>query len=277
MPVFLLLVLNPIAFGLSDYFSGRLSTRINPWAVIGSTSVLSAVVALIWALVFDSVDLQPGVLAWGAASGLLLVAAFALFYSALAIGKGAVVGSIITLSIIVPIVLDRVHGTMPSRPSLAGIAAIIIGVIVIAQPRSAGRQPKSATLLALAAAAIFGVQFMALDRASQISSDTAVLVEFAVGAAAIAALGAAKRSLGGITKADVPRLLGIGMLSVIGSLTFSASLAVFNVAIASTFTNMEPLVLALCGYFLMKEKLTLVQIGALIVVVAGAAAAVLYS
>ena len=277
MPVFLLLVLNPIAFGLSDYLSGRLSTRINPWAVIGSTSVLSAVVAFVWALVFHSLDVQRGVLVWGAASGLLLVAAFALFYSALAIGKGAVVGSIITLSIIVPIVLDRVHGTMPSRPSLAGIAAIIIGVIVIAQPRSAGRQSKSATLLALAAAAIFGVQFMALDRASQISSDTAVLVEFTVGAAAIAVVGIAKRSLGGITKADVPRLLGIGTLSVIGSLTFSASLAAFNVAIASTFTNMEPLVLALCGYFLMKEKLTLVQIGALIVVVAGAAAAVLYS
>ena len=275
--MFLLLVLNPIAFGLSDYLSGRLSTRINPWAVIGSTSVLSAVVAFVWALVFHSLDVQRGVLVWGAASGLLLVAAFALFYSALAIGKGAVVGSIITLSIIVPIVLDRVHGTMPSRPSLAGIAAIIIGVIVIAQPRSAGRQSKSATLLALAAAAIFGVQFMALDRASQISSDTAVLVEFTVGAAAIAVVGIAKRSLGGITKADVPRLLGIGTLSVIGSLTFSASLAAFNVAIASTFTNMEPLVLALCGYFFMKEKLTLVQIGALIVVVAGAAAAVLYS
>ncbi|MGI9197783.1 MAG: DMT family transporter [Candidatus Nanopelagicales bacterium] len=271
-----LLILTPLAFGVADYFAGRMSTRVNPWGVVGTTCAVSTVGSLIATLLYRDVDLEPEVLLLGALAGVLLMAGQALLYSALARGSGGVVGAIVSLSVIVPVVSDALRGKLPSWPTLLGILAIVVGAIVISQPGSARQVSRSVLLLAGGAALMLGLQYLALGRGSHISSAAAVTGQFAAATLIVLVMGLVTRSWGGITRRDAPQLLGIGIAFLVGSLAFSAALDLVNVAIASAFLNTEPLVLALCGYLFLKEKLTVSQQVALFVVVAGAVTAVCF-
>lgn len=270
---FLTLALLPIAFGIGDFLGGVFSKRISPLAVVGFTSAVSALGALAWSIGTRSLAFDPVAVGAGAISGLLFLVSYALFYRALAIGKAGVVGAIISLSVIPPVLADLVRGDLPSTIALIGIAAIVIGVIVISQPRSLEDSSKKSIVLAFAAAMVFGVQYVALDTASEANADVAVFVQYLVAALAVGLLGLMTRSLGGVKRPDTPRLIGIGILFAIGGLCLSASMVATNVAVASAVMMSEPIVLALLGYFVQKDKLNAAQIVALLVVVAGAVAA----
>ena len=267
------LALLPIAYGLGDYLGGLFSQRLSPYAVVGVTSAVSSLGALAWAIHTNSLVFGRLSVGAGAISGLMIVVAYALFFMALSDGKAGIVGAIISLSVIPPVLVDLARGELPSTVSMIGILAIVAGVIVISQPGSLGDVPKRTITIAFASALIFGIQYVALDWASSDNPDVAVFVQYAIAALAVGVLGLMTRSMGGVTRTHLPRLVGIGLIFAVGGLIFSASLAATNVAIASAVLMTEPIVLALLGYVINKERLTMAQNIALVVVVAGAVAA----
>ena len=231
---------------------------------------MAAVGALGWAMHTDSLMMDRVVLLSGAVSGILLLASNVLLYLALSKGNAGVVGAILSLSIIIPLLFDLIRGELPSTLSLIGIVAIVIGVIVIAQPRSQGKISRTALLLSLASAGALGLQVLALNRGSSHNSDMAIFMQYLVGALIVGILGLSKRSMGGIHRGNLPRLTGVGVIFAIGGLSLSVSIVATNVAIATAVMLTEPIVLALLGYVLQKENLNSGQIIALVVVVAGA-------
>ncbi len=268
----LLLIMMPIAYGAGDYLAGQSSKRISPLAVTAVASTVAAAFALVQAARADSLAISMATLREGAMSGLLLMLANVLFYKALAIGKAGIVGSIVTLSVLFSVVADAYRGTLPDTTSLIGIAVILIGVAVIAQPRSLGTMPKSALLLSFGAAATFGVQYVVLDRASTGNSDMAVVLQYAIATVVTVIIGLFARSTGGLNRSTVGAPVIVGLLFGIGALCLATSMVETNVAVATAILMTEPIVLALLGFLFQRERLTTVQVAALLAVIAGAVA-----
>lgn len=273
----LTLLVLPLAFGAGDYLAGQFTKKLSPWAVAGVTSSVAALGALGWAIYTTSLSMDPLILISGSVAGIMLLASNVLLYLALSKGNAGVIGAIVSLSIIIPLLFDIFHGELPSTLALIGIGAIIVGVVVIAQPRSQGKSSRSALILALASAVALGFQVVALNRGSSANADMATFVQYFVGALVVGIIGLATRSLGGVHRGNLPRLTGVGLLFAVGGLCLSISMVATNVAIATAVMLTEPIVLAIMGYFLQKEKLNAAQIVALGVVVAGAVAATLGS
>ena len=273
----LLVVMIPILFGLSDYFSGRLAIRLNAYAVIGATCAVSAVGAVLRGVAHGTLAFDPGAVVWGGVSGLLLITANALFFKALASGKGGVVGAIVTLSVIIPMLFDAFAGNLPSPVGTLGIVAIVVGVVLISLPEGQGTTSRQVVMLAAGAAAVFGFQYMSLKSGSESNPDMALLAQFIVGAVAVGLMGLIGRSTGNVRRSDLPALAGIGLMFLLGSLLFADALVTVNPAVASAFVNCEPIVLAACGYVILKERLSRLQMVALLVVIVGAGLAVLYN
>ena len=271
----LTLLVLPLAFGAGDYLAGQFTKKLSPWAVAGITSSVAALGALGWALYTNSISMDPLILISGSVAGIMLLASNVLLYLALSKGNAGVIGAIVSLSIIIPLVFDFFHGELPSTMALIGIGAIVVGVIVIAQPRSQGKSSRAALILALASAVALGFQVVALNRGSSANADMATFVQYFFGALIVGIIGLSTRSLGGVHRGNLPRLTGVGLLFAVGGLCLSISMVATNVAIATAVMLTEPIVLAIMGYFLQKEKLNAAQIGALGVVVAGAIAATL--
>lgn len=260
----------PVLFGFADFFGGVLSRRVSPWAVVGVTSAVSAVFALVWAVFTGSLAWEGDVVVRGVLAGVLYVVGYALFFRALSIGKAGVVGAIVSLSLLPPVLADVIRGQLPSAPQLLGIVAIGVGVVVISQPRSIRRGSGTYIIIAVAAALLLGTQYVLLGRASQANPDLGVICQFAAAALVVLVIGLVKRTMGGVDRAVAPRLLGLGALFGIAGLCFSAAMSGINVAVVSAVVLTEPAVLAILGLVFKDERLTPTQWGALVVVIAGA-------
>lgn len=267
------LALTPIIYGIGDFFAGQFAKNISPWAIVGFTSGMSAISALGWTIFTGNLSWDTITVLRGIASGALYLLANALFYVALSRGKSAIVGSIIALSVIPAVFADFTHGELPSALQLAGTAAVVIGVIVISVPESIGKVSKSTLLIAVAAAMVFGIQYVVLGRASVQNPDIAIFLQYATAFACVGMLGLFTRKLGGVTRPLVPKLLVLGVAFGVAGLLLSTALSGINVAVVSSVLVTEPIMLAIMGYFFAKQKLLPWQIGALVVVIAGAVVA----
>ena len=268
-----LLLALPICFGAGDYLAGQYSKTLSPWAVIAVASVVASAGALIWALHDGKLEFDGIVLIEGSISGLLLLLANVLFYKALATGKAGIVGGIVTLSIIVPVAFDMRQGTLPDSTSLIGILAIVLGVIVISQPRSLEGMSKKSLLLSFGAALAFGVQFVALDRVSATNTDMGVVVQFATAAVVVAFVGLLLRTSGGLGRSTIRGPIFVGLLFCIGGLCLSAAMIDIDISIATAVLLTEPIVLALLDFAIRRERLNAMQSVALVTVIAGAVVA----
>ena len=264
------LALTPILYGIGDFFAGDISKRVSPIFVVGATASISMLSALGWAFFTGSLEWDTATVTRGVVAGVFYLAANALFYLALSKGKSAIVGAVLALSIFPSIIADAIHGDLPPSQVYLGIAMIIGGVIVMAIPESRGNVSRSALLIALAAAMVIGTQYAVLGRASLTNSNVAVLTQYCTAFGLVAVYGLVKRTAGGISKPVLPRLLFLGIVFGLAGLLFSTAMSGINSAVAAAVINTEPIVLAILGYVVAKQRLNTVQVLALFVVIGGA-------
>ena len=264
------LAMTPILYGIGDFFAGDIAKRISPIAIVGFTSSISVLCAFGWTYFTGSLEWDTATVLRGVAAGAFYLVANALFYLALSKGKSAIVGAILALSILPSIVADAIHGDLPANPVYVGIVMIIGGVIVMAVPESIGKVSKSALLISFAAAMVIGTQYAVLGRASLTNSNVAILAQYVTAFSLVAVIGIFRRSSGGISKPALPRLIFLGVTFGLAGLLLSTAMSGINSAVATAVLNTEPIVLAILGYFVAKQKLSILQIVALFVVIGGA-------
>jgi len=264
------LALTPILYGIGDFFAGDIAKRVSPIFIVGFTSSISMLSAFGWAYFTGTLEWDTATVARGIAAGCFYLAANALFYLALSKGKSAVVGAILALSIFPSLIADAFHGDLPPAQVYLGIAMIVGGVIALAVPESVGKVSTSALLLAFAAAMVIGTQYAVLGRASITNSNVAILTQYCTAFALVMFIGFVKRTTGGISRPVLPRLLFLGVVFGVAGLLLSTAMSGINEAVATAVVNTEPIVLAILGFFVAKQKLKPVQVAALVVVIGGA-------
>ena len=264
-----LALLTSVFYGLADFTSGNLTKRVSAFAVAGGASIVAAVIYLILGLrsdlmVFDKVDIVAGIV-----SGTLFFIGNVLYLKALSQGSMGVIGAVATLLVLVPLIWDVRHGNMPDAIAIVGVIVTLSGIILLGAPEMKGKSSLGPVFLAVIAALFFGISQVSVNLGSQSNVLGTVLLTELVTVVIVLVLALFTRSTGGMNKKAVPLILAIGLLEALALLSFSTATTGGNVAIVSVLSGLDPIVLAILALFLLKERMTRVQVIGFIIVIGG--------
>jgi drug/metabolite transporter (DMT)-like permease len=155
-------------WGLADFLAGLASRRVAVPIVLLLVQLGGLVVVLTYALLAGAPFFRDGTdVVSSLAGGLSGVVALGCLYRALAIGTMSVVAPISAAGVALPVAVGVATGDHPSAVAAAGLAAIVVGVVLASREGHTDAATKATSrtsvLLALAAAVGFGGWFALTD------------------------------------------------------------------------------------------------------------------
>ena len=156
-------------FGSGDFLGGLTSRRAATLAVL-AVSQLAAFVGAVAVTAAAGGGVHGAALAYGAAAGLLNLAAAGCLYRGLAIGQmGQVAPIAAVIGAILPVAYGLARGERPGLPAMVGIGLAVVAAAMLASEREERRGPLFGRALGLSAAAGvgFGVSLVLFATASR--------------------------------------------------------------------------------------------------------------
>lgn len=265
-------------WGAADFIGGTLSRRYAALAVAGAAQGVGFLfLLLILAGLGGTASWSIGAVAWGLLAGLCAITGLTLMYTALATGVMGVVSPIIAMSAIVPVGAGIAFGEMPRAVQMGGIAACLVGIVLVTRSPTAmsdialGRRP---LLLAGLAATTFGGSLVFLALGS--GYDPLVATMSMRGAAAAFALVAAVFASGarGLDRRSTLPVVALGALDAGAYLAFGWASAAGHLASVSILSALYPLETAFLAFVVHHERLRRQQLVGVGFVIAGVVALV---
>ena len=259
----LLALLSSALWGTADFFAGRLSKKHHPFAVLGFSQVIGLAVGLLIVLV--SGDLYgracgvDGYLLSGALAGFFGYIGLACLYEGLSTGRMGVVAPISSMSAVIPLIYAIVTGDKLSMIASAGIVIALVGVFCASGPELSNGLPIKPLLLALGAAAGFGMSLTFISIGSQ---ESALLTMVSMRGATFfvtIALALKFRTTGKFSKKDLPILIFIGAADFLANLLLGVATTKGLVSVAMVFGSLYPIATALLAFKFLNERLHKVQ------------------
>jgi drug/metabolite transporter (DMT)-like permease len=251
-----------LSVGTGDFLAGSQARRTSLWAVI----VVSQITGLVWtgALVAARGHGLPMGELWAATgAGVTAAAGIALGYKALTIGIMGIVGPIISLSVAVPLAVGLARGERPSAYQLGGIVIALAGVVLAARQKSAGRRHQAASrlsvVLALATAAIVGVNMLFYASAAKHDPYWGIFIARATSAAIFAAAFAIMRPRTRLTRAAIIPLIAVGVLDTGANGLFSVASTYGYLSVVSVLSSVFPIFTVILAYVFLNERLSRTQ------------------
>jgi drug/metabolite transporter (DMT)-like permease len=259
----LLAVLSSALWGSADFFGGRMSKKHHPFAVLGFSQVIGLFVGLLILVIsrnwqgkvfgFDGF-LIPGILA-----GLSGYIGLACLYEGLSTGRMGVVAPISSMSAVVPLAYALATGDALSTLASLGVFIALIGVFCASGPELSQGMPIKPLLLALGAAAGFGLSLTFIAVGSE-SSALLTMVSMR-GATFFVTISIALkfRTTGKFGRKDLPLLIFIGAADFIANLLLGVATTKGLISVAMVFGSLYPIATALLAFKLLNERLQKVQ------------------
>jgi len=247
-------------------FTGGLQSRHLPPLTVALWSQIAGAFALVVVLLVRGQTPAPASVAWGVGAGLIGAVALLLFYQALAVGLMSIVAPVSACGVVVPVLVALGMDEVPSTPALAGIAAVIVGIVLVSLhpgPSLHGaRHARTALVFALGAALGFGTFFVFLDRGSAGPSASPL---WAVGGARFSLL-ATLVALRIVRPPSVRwpghrigAVVAIGLADTAGNALFAYASTHGNLGVVAVLGSLYPVVTVLLGRLILAERLTRVQ------------------
>jgi drug/metabolite transporter (DMT)-like permease len=259
----ILALLSSALWGTADFFAGRLSKMHHPFAVLGFSQVIGLLVGLLIVLVSGDLYGQAfglnGYVLSGALAGLFGYIGLACLYEGLSTGRMGVVAPISSMSAVIPLIYAIVTGDKLSMIASMGIVIALIGVFCASGPELSNGLPIKPLLLALGAAAGFG---MSLTFMSIGSKESALLTMVSMRAATFfvtISLALKFRTTGKFSKKDLPILIFIGAADFLANLLLGVATTKGLVSVAMVFGSLYPIATALLAFKFLNERLHKVQ------------------
>jgi drug/metabolite transporter (DMT)-like permease len=259
----ILALLSSALWGTADFFAGRLSKMHHPFAVLGFSQVIGLIVGLLIVLVSGDLYGQAfglnGYVLSGALAGLFGYIGLACLYEGLSTGRMGVVAPISSMSAVIPLVYAIVTGDKLSMIASMGIVIALVGVFCASGPELSNGLPIKPLLLALGAAAGFG---MSLTFMSIGSKESALLTMVSMRAATFfvtISLALKFRTTGKFSKKDLPILIFIGAADFLANLLLGVATTKGLVSVAMVFGSLYPIATALLAFKFLNERLHKVQ------------------
>ena len=269
----LLALLSSAMWGTADFFAGRLSKKHNPFAVLGFSQVYGLLVGIFIVVVSGSYQGKAlgfdGYLIPGALAGLFGYIGLACLYEGLSTGRMGVVSPISSLSTVIPLAYALITGDVLSAITLLGVVIAIIGVFCASGPELSQGLPIKPLLLALGAAAGFGLALTFIAIGSQSSALLTMVSMRATTFFVTISLAIKFRTTGNFDKKAMPLLFFIGAADFIANLLLGIATTKGLVSVAMVFGSLYPIATAVLAYKLLQERLQRVQYVGIALAVAG--------
>ncbi len=259
----LLALLSSALWGSADFFAGRMSKKHHPFAVLGFSQVIGLFVGVLILVIsgnwqgkvfgFDGY-LIPGILA-----GLAGYIGLACLYEGLSTGRMGVVAPISSMSAVVPLAYALATGDALSTLAFVGVFVALIGVFCASGPELSQGMPIKPLLLALGAAAGFGLSLTFIA----VGSETSALLTMVSmrGATFFVTISIALkfRTTGKFGRQDLPLLIFIGAADFLANLLLGVATTKGLVSVAMVFGSLYPIATALLAFKFLNERLHKVQ------------------
>lgn len=269
----LLALLSSAMWGTADFFAGRLSKKHNPFAVLGFSQVFGLLVGVLIVVISGSYQGKvlgfDGYLIPGALAGLFGYIGLACLYEGLSTGRMGVVSPISSLSTVIPLAYALITGDVLSTITLFGVVIALVGVFCASGPELSQGLPIKPLLLALGAAAGFGLALTFIAIGSQ-SSALLTMVSMRGATFFVTIFLAIKfRTTGHFDKKAMPVLFFIGAADFIANLLLGIATTKGLVSVAMVFGSLYPIATAVLAYKFLQERLQRVQYVGIALAVAG--------
>ena len=269
----LLALLSSAMWGTADFFAGRLSKKHNPFAVLGFSQVYGLLVGIFIVVVSGSYQGKAlgfdGYLIPGALAGLFGYIGLACLYEGLSTGRMGVVSPISSLSTVIPLAYALITGDVLSAITLLGVVIAIIGVFCASGPELSQGLPIKPLLLALGAAAGFGLALTFIAIGSQSSALLTMVSMRATTFFVTISLAIKSKTTGNFDKRAMPLLFFIGAADFIANLLLGIATTKGLVSVAMVFGSLYPIATAVLAYKFLNERLHKVQYVGIALAVAG--------
>ena len=269
----LLALLSSAMWGTADFFAGRLSKKHNPFAVLGFSQVYGLLVGILIVVVSGSYQGKvlgfDGYLIPGALAGLFGYIGLACLYEGLSTGRMGVVSPISSLSTVIPLAYALITGDVLSAITLLGVVIALIGVFCASGPELSQGLPIKPLLLALGAAAGFGLALTFIAIGSQSSALLTMVSMRATTFFVTIALAIKFKTRGNFDKKAMPLLFFIGAADFIANLLLGIATTKGLVSVAMVFGSLYPIATAVLAYKFLQERLQRVQYVGIALAVAG--------
>jgi drug/metabolite transporter (DMT)-like permease len=259
----LLALLSSAMWGTADYFAGRLSKKHHPFAVLGFSQVIGLFVGILIVVVSGSWQGKvlglDGFLIPGALAGIFGYIGLACLYEGLSTGRMGVVSPISSLSTVIPLAYALITGDVLSTITLVGVVIALIGVFCASGPELSQGLPIKPLLLALGAAAGFGLALTFLAIGSQSSALLTMVSMRAATFFVTISLAIKFRTTGNFNKKDMPVLIFIGAADFLANLLLGIACTKGLVSVAMVFGSLYPIATAVLAFKFLGERLHKVQ------------------
>ena len=259
----LLALFSSLLWGTSDFYGGKLSKKHPALAVTAVSQAIGLVIGVTIVLVSTSwikPDLSwegyflPGIMA-GSLGFIGLVA----FYSGLATGRMGVVAPISAMSVLIPITIAFINGEQPTSLQILGMSIALLGAVCASGPEIKGGLAVRPIILAVIAACGFGGAVTFIAKGSETSAlMTMTTMRFTTFIVALF-LFARFRSVGGLSRKDLPILILIGGADFAGNLLLGVATTKGLVSVAVVLGALYPIITALLAYKFLSEILHKIQ------------------
>jgi len=266
-------LLSSAMWGTADFFAGRLSKKHHPFAVLGFSQVFGLIVGIF--IVVVSTSWQGKVLGFdgflipGALAGLFGYIGLACLYEGLSTGRMGVVSPISSLSTVIPLAYALITGDVLSVITLVGVVIALIGVFCASGPELSQGLPIKPLLLALGAAAGFGLALTFIAIGSQSSALLTMVSMRATTFFVTISLAIKFKTTGNFDKKAMPLLFFIGAADFIANLLLGIACTKGLVSVAMVFGSLYPIATAVLAYKFLHERLHRVQYVGIALAVAG--------
>lgn len=259
----LLALLSSAMWGTADFFAGRLSKKHNPFAVLGVSQVFGLATGILIVLISGDRGGQAlgfdGYLVAGALAGLFGYIGLACLYEGLSTGRMGVVSPISSMSAVIPLGYAIVTGDKLSLITSIGIAIALVGVFCASGPELSNGLPLKPLLLALGAAAGFGLALTFIAIGSQSSALLTMVSMRAATFFVTISIAIRHKTTGGFSKSDMPILIFIGAADFVANLLLGIATTKGLVSVAMVFGSLYPIATAVLAFKLLNERLHKVQ------------------
>jgi drug/metabolite transporter (DMT)-like permease len=259
----LLALLSSAMWGTADFFAGRLSKKHNPFAVLGFSQVYGLLVGIFIVVVSGSWQGKvfgfDGFLIPGALAGFFGYIGLACLYEGLSTGRMGVVSPISSLSTVIPLAYALITGDVLSFITAVGVVIAVIGVFCASGPELSQGLPIKPLLLALGAAAGFGLALTFIAIGSQSSALLTMVSMRGATFFVTIALAIKFKTTGKFDKKAMPLLFFIGAADFIANLLLGIACTKGLVSVAMVFGSLYPIATAVLAYKFLQERLHKVQ------------------
>jgi drug/metabolite transporter (DMT)-like permease len=259
----LLALISSAMWGTADFFAGRLSKKFHPFAVLGLSQVFGLVTGIVIVLISGDWHGQAlgldGYIVSGALAGLFGYLGLACLYEGLSTGRMGVVSPISSMSAVIPLVYALITGDKLSTLASIGIVVALVGVFCASGPELSNGLPIKPLLLALGAAAGFGLALTFIAIGSQASALLTMVSMRAATFFVTISIAIRFKTTGGFSKKDMPILIFIGAADFIANLLLGVATTKGLVSVAMVFGSLYPIATALLAFKFLNERLHKVQ------------------